>query len=91
MAKIAGAIDATVKLLETVIAILPVFKYENAAGKEIPIRDLAGLARSVQAATSVRQGARIDESDVRSLEGRLAGVQSDADAMLAQLAKAAGR
>jgi len=52
------------------------------------IRDLAGLARSLQAATSVRQGARIDEGDVRSLEGRLAGIQSDTNAMLAELAKA---
>jgi hypothetical protein len=89
MAKIAGAIDRTVKLIETVIGILPMFKFQTAAGKEMLIRDLAGLARSVQAATSVRQGERIEESDVRSLEGRLAAIQSDADAMLAQLAKAA--
>lgn len=45
MAKIAGGIDATVKFIETVIETLPMFTFRNTAGKEIPIRDLAGLAR----------------------------------------------
>ena len=55
MAKVAGAIDTTVRLLETVIHTRPTFTFHTTAGKEMPIRDLAGLARSVQAATSVRQ------------------------------------
>jgi hypothetical protein len=86
MAKIAGAIDTTVKVLETVIQTLPTFKFQSAGGKEMPIRDLAGLARSIQASTSIRQGARIDEGDVRSLEQRLAAIEADAVGMLAQLA-----
>ncbi|HEX5230354.1 MAG TPA: hypothetical protein VFW44_21725 [Bryobacteraceae bacterium] len=87
MAKVAGAIDSAVRLLETIIQVAPMFKFHNAAGKEIPIRDLAGLARSLQAATSVRQGAAIDLSVVRPLETRLASIQSDVDAMLTQLAR----
>ena len=90
MAKVAGAIDTVVRhVLETVIQTLPTFKFQNSAGKEMAIRDLAGLARSVQAATSVRQGARIDEGNVRSLEQRLSVIEADATAMLGQLAKAA--
>jgi predicted trehalose synthase len=85
MAKVAGAIDNTVKMLETIIQMRPTFKFQNAAGKEIPIRDLAGLARSVQAATSIRQGASLDEGDVRSLEQRLATMEADVKAMLTQL------
>lgn len=87
MAKVAGAIDSAVKLLETIIRVLPTLKFENAAGKEVPIRELAGLARSLQAATSVRQGAPIDQGNVRSLEARLASIQLDTDAMLTQLSK----
>ncbi len=90
MAKIAGAIDSTVKFLETIMATLPALKFQNAAGKEMPIRDLTGLARSVQAATSVRQGVRIDEGDVRSLEGRLSSIQAETAQMLTQLSKATG-
>jgi hypothetical protein len=86
MAKVAGAIDTTVSLLDTLIQKLPSFKFRNADGKEVPIRDLAGLARSVQAATSITQGARIDEGNVRSLEQRLAMIEADAKAMLAHLA-----
>ena len=52
MAKVAGGIDATVKYVETVIATLPTFTFRNTSGKEMPIRDLAGLARSVQAAAA---------------------------------------
>lgn len=88
MAKVAGAIDTTVRLVETVIRVLPAFKFQSSSGKETAIRDLAGLARSLQAATSVRQGARIEVGDVRSLEGRLVSIQSETDVMLAQLAKA---
>jgi hypothetical protein len=91
MAKIAGAIDTIVRLIETIIQTLPVFKFQSVAGKELPIRDLAGLARSVQAATSVPQGAPLFESDVASLEKRFAVVEADTKAMLAQLAKAAAR
>jgi hypothetical protein len=87
MAKVAGAIDTTVKVVETVIQVLPTFKFQNSAAKETAVRDLAGLARSLQAATSLRQGARIDAGDVRSLEGRLASIQSETNAMLAQLAQ----
>ena len=86
MSKVAGAIDTTVKILETIIQVLPAFKFQNAARKEMAIRELAGLARSVQAATSIRQGAQIEDADVRSLEQRLAAVEAEARAMLAQLA-----
>jgi predicted trehalose synthase len=89
MGKIAGAIDTIVRLVETIIQILPSFKFQTAAGKELPVRDLAGLARSIQAATSVRQGAPLYESDVKSLEKRFAVVEADVKAMLAQLASAA--
>ncbi len=88
MAKIAGAIDATVNFLETISTTLPGYKFQNAAGKEMPVRDLTGLARSVQAATSVKQGAGLDETDIRSLESRFASIQAETRAMLAQLAKA---
>jgi hypothetical protein len=89
MAKVAGGIDATVKYIETVIATLPTFAFRNLAGKEMPIRDLAGLARSVQAATSVPQGASFDERDVKFIEGKFQAVQAEMNAMLAQLASAA--
>ena len=74
MAKVAGGIDATVKYVETVIATLPTFTFRNTSGKEMPIRDLAGLARSVQAATSVPQGASLDERDVKFIEGKFQAV-----------------
>jgi hypothetical protein len=86
MAKIAGGIDATVKYIETVIATLPTFTFRNTAGKEMFIRDLAGLARSVQAATSVPQGATFDERDVKFIEGKFQAAQAEMGAMLAQLA-----
>lgn len=87
MAKIAGAIDTTVRLIETVIQAAPAFKFQSAAGKELAIRDLAGLARSIQAATSVPHGVPIDESNVASLEKRFAAVEAHARAMLTQLAR----
>jgi hypothetical protein len=85
MAKVAGGIDATVKYVETVIATLPTFTFRNTSGKEMPIRDLAGLARSVQAATSVPQGASLDERDVKFVEGKFQAVQAEMGAMLVQL------
>jgi hypothetical protein len=88
MAKLAGGIDTTVRLIETVMETLPTFKFRNTAGKEMPIRDLAGLARSVQAATSVPQGASFDERDVQFIEGKFLAVQAEMNAMLAQLAAA---
>jgi hypothetical protein len=87
MAKVAGGIDTTVRFIETVIETLPTFKFLSTAGKEMPIRDLAGLARSVQAATSVPQGASFDERDVRFIEGKFLAVQAETNAMLAQLAR----
>jgi hypothetical protein len=90
MAKLAGGIDTTVKIIETVIVTAPTFKFRNSAGKETPIRDLAGLARSVQAATSVPQGASFDERDVQFLENKFVAVQADMKAMLAQLASLCG-
>jgi len=87
MAKLAGGIDTTVRLIETVIETLPTFKFRNTAGKEMLIRDLAGLARSVQAATSVPQGASFDERDVKFIEGKFLAVQAEMNAMLGQLAK----
>ena len=88
MAKVAGGIDTTVRLIETVIEVLPSFKFRNTAGKEMPVRDLAGLARSVQAATSVPQGASFDQRDVQFIEGKYVAVQAEMKAMLAQLASA---
>jgi hypothetical protein len=88
--KIAGAIDTIVRLLEAVIRELPNYKFESAAGKELAVRDLAGLARSIQAATSIPQGGTIHESDVASLEKRFAAVEADMKAMLTQFASALG-
>ena len=82
-----GGIDTTVKLIETVMETAPTLKFRNTAGKEMPIRDLAGLARSVQAGTSVSQGASFDQRDVQFLENKFVGIQADMNAMLAQLAR----
>lgn len=87
MAKVAGGIDTTVRIIETIIGTVPTLKFRNTAGKEMPIRDLAGLARSVQAATSVPQGASFDERDVKFIEGKFVAVQAEMNAMLAQLAR----
>jgi hypothetical protein len=89
MAKVAGGIDGTVRSIETLIETLPSFKFRNTGGKEMPIRDLAGLARSVQAATSVPQGASFDERDVKFIEDKFLAVQAEMNAMLAQLARLA--
>jgi hypothetical protein len=88
VAKLAGGIDTAVRLIETVIETVPTLKFRNTAGKEVPIRDLAGLARSVQAGTSVPHGASFDQRDVQFLENKFVGIQADMNAMLAQLAKA---
>ncbi len=88
MAKVAGGIDTTVRIIEKVIETLPTFKFRNTSGKEMPIRDLAGLARSVQAATSVPQGASFDERDVKFIESKFLAVQAEMSAMLAQLTRA---
>jgi hypothetical protein len=87
MAKLAGAIDVTVRVIETIIETAPTLKFRNTAGKEMPIRDLAGLARSVQAGTSVPQGASFDQRDVQFLENKFVGIQADMNAMLAHLAR----
>jgi hypothetical protein len=84
MAKVAGAVDTTVRIIETVIEVLPTFRFRNTAGREMPIRDLAGLARSVQAATSVPQGASFDELDVKFIEGKVLAVQAEMIVMLGQ-------
>jgi hypothetical protein len=86
MAKIAGAIDTTVRLIEAVIETLPTFTFRNTAGREMAIRDLAGLARSVQAGTSVPQGASFDPRDVKFTEDKLSAVQAEMTTMLVQLA-----
>jgi hypothetical protein len=86
MAKLAGGIDTTVRFIETVIRAQPGFKFQSTAGKELAVRDLAGLARSIQAASSVPQERALDEGEVRNLERRLAEVEADAKAMLVQLA-----
>jgi hypothetical protein len=88
IAKLAGGIDTTVRLIETVIATAPILKFRNIAGKEVAIRDLAGLARSVQAGTSVPQGASFDQRDVQFLEDKFIAIQADMNAMLRQLAGA---
>jgi len=76
MAKVAGGIDTMVRLIETVIETLPTFKFRTSAGKDMLIRDLAGLARSVQAATSVLQGASFDPRYVRFSEGKFQAVST---------------
>jgi hypothetical protein len=87
MAKLAGGIDTTVALIETVIEMAPTLKFRNTAGKETPIRDLAGLARSVQAGTSVPQGASFDQRDVQFLENKFTAIQADMQALLKHLAQ----
>jgi hypothetical protein len=91
MAKLAGGIDTTGRLIETVIEVVPTLKFRNIAGKEMPIRDLAGLARSVQAATSVPHGTSLDERDVRFIEDKFLAVQAEMGTMLAQLAATSAR
>lgn len=91
MAKLAGGIDATVRFIEAVIQAQPAFRFQSAGGKELSVRDLAALARSIQAASSVPQGRAIEESDLRSLEQRLAAVEADAKAMVAQLARSVSK
>jgi len=88
MAKLAGGIDTTVRLIETLIETVPTLTFRNTGGKEIPIRELAGLARSVQAGTSVPQGASFDQRDIQFLENKFLAIQVDMNAMLAQLARA---
>lgn len=88
MVKFAGCIDTTVRLIETVTETLSMFKFRNSAGNEMPIRELAGLARSVRAATSVPQGASFDQRDVQFLEEKYVAVQVEMSTMLAQLATA---
>jgi len=87
MAKLAGGIDTTVRLIETVIETAPTLTFRSATGKEIPIRELAGLARSVQAGTSVTQGASFDQRDIQFLENKFLTIQADMNAMLRQLVK----
>ena len=82
MGKVVGAVDLTVRLVETVIQALPGLKFQSASGKELSVRDLAGLARSIQAATSMPQGIEIHESDLKSHEARFAVVEADVKAML---------
>jgi hypothetical protein len=43
MAKVAGAIDITVRVLEAVIETAPSLKFQNSAGKKMTVRELAGL------------------------------------------------
>jgi hypothetical protein len=88
VAKLAGGIDTTVRLIETVIETAPTLKFRNTAGKEMPIRDLAGLARSVQAGTSVPQGACFDQRDMQFLENKFVAIQGNMNALLRQLASA---
>jgi hypothetical protein len=87
MAKVDGAIDTTVRLLETVTGTLPTFKFHTASGKEMTIRDLAGLARSVQAATCIRQGAEIEHADVSSPEQRYTTIETECNSYVGRLAK----
>lgn len=56
--------------------------HDSLSGKEMPVRDLAGLARSVQDATSVPQGASFDERDEKfiQLPRRPSGDECDAGA-----------
>ena len=86
MAKFAGGIDAVVRMIEAVIQAQPMLKFQTTAGKEQAVRDLAGLARSLQAASSVPQGRAIEEDDLRDLERRFRIVEADAKTMIVQLA-----
>ena len=71
---VAGGIDTTVRLIETLIETVPTLKFRNIARKGMPIRDLAGLAPSVQP-TSVRQEASFYERDVEFIEGKFLAVR----------------
>ncbi len=62
MAKLAGGIDSTVAFIEAVIQVQPMLKFQRTGGKETTVRDLAGLARSIQAASSVSLGRSIEEA-----------------------------
>jgi hypothetical protein len=88
MAKLAGGIDATVRFIEAVIQTQPTLKFQSVAGKELAVRDLAGLARSIQAASSVPEGRAMEQSDLQDLEKRFAAIEADAKTMIAQLASA---
>jgi hypothetical protein len=90
MAKLAGGIDATVRWIEAVIQAQPTLKFQSAAGKELGVRDLAGLARSIQAASSIPQGRAIEPDALRDLEKRFGAIETDVKAMIAQLARANG-
>ena len=89
MAKLAGGIDTTVRFIEAVIQAQPMLKFRSVAGKELAIRDLAGLARSIQAASSVPQGGAIDRGGLQDLERRLGAIEADIKAMIAELARSA--
>jgi hypothetical protein len=65
----------------------PTLTFRNIAGKEMLIRYLGGLARLVQAGTSVPQGASFDLPDVEFLEKKFVAIQADMNAMLAHLAR----
>ena len=91
MAKLAGGIDAVVRLIEAVIQAQPALRFQTSAGKELAVRDLAGLGRSLQAASSVPQGRAIDEDDLRDLERRFRAIEADAKSVIGQLAKPEGQ
>jgi hypothetical protein len=88
MAKLAGGIDATVRCIEAVIQAQPTFKFQSVAGKELAVRDLAGIARSIQAASSVPQGRAIEQAGLQDLEKRFRAIEADVRAMIAYLAGA---
>jgi hypothetical protein len=85
MAKLAGGIDATVGLIEAVIKAHPTLKFQSVSGEEFTVRDLAGLARSIQAASAVSHAREIEQSDVQDLERRFRAIQADVKTMIAQL------
>ncbi len=89
MAKLAGGIDATVRFIEAVIQTQPTLKFQSVAGKELSVRDLAGLARSIQAASSVPQGRTIELSTLHDLEQRFRAIEADTKALITRLASAA--
>ena len=89
MAKLAGGIDTTVRFIEAVIQSQPTLKFQSVAGKELSVRDLAGLARSIQAATSVPQGRAIEQVDLLDLEKRFGAIEADTKALITRLATAA--
>jgi hypothetical protein len=89
MAKVAGGIDTTVRLIETVIETLPTFKFRNLARvRKCRSGTWRGSRGQYRRPRLVPQGASFDQRDVQFIEDKFLTVQAEMNAMLAQLARA---